>query len=387
MFSQFYVCSFILLIFISRMFNCAKKAIDAILHLARHNITHMLWDNGTRFDRTTYQWKDQDTYNITMAALKSRSSNAESDLRQERRAGPGRRNAHENDGKVLTSIKNGNPLLTILHSHDQYNALQIQPQAEGMDYFDNLKLYQRALTKLGVPIDVVNTTADLTGYRLIVAPSLFLLDERVADHLEDCVRNGATLIVTNRTGVKNMNNVCRMEPLPGPLAEAAGVYVSEYDPIGKDVHTIRAKNGKTYTCMQWCDILELSGGEPVAWYEDDFFAGRPAAAVHYFGSGKVYYLGMVAEESFYLDFFRETAAKVGASVFTSLPKGVQISVRKKREKRYLFLLNLSRKRQTVTLGQAYPSLLSERRVGPKLEMEPYAVEIVELAETGRFFES
>nr|WP_261301696.1 Beta-galactosidase C-terminal domain [Paenibacillus andongensis] len=85
------------------------------------------------------------------------------------------------------------------------------------------------------------------------------------------------------------------------------------------------------------------------------------------------------EENFYLDFFRETAAKAGASVFPDLPEGVQISVRKKREKRYLFLLNLSRKRQTLTLGQGYPSVLSERRVGPKLDMEPYAEEIVELA--------
>ncbi|WP_367618576.1 Beta-galactosidase C-terminal domain [Paenibacillus andongensis] len=80
-----------------------------------------------------------------------------------------------------------------------------------------------------------------------------------------------------------------------------------------------------------------------------------------------------------MDFFRETAAKAGASVFPDLPEGVQISVRKKREKRYLFLLNLSRKRQTLTLGQGYPSVLSERRVGPKLDMEPYAEEIVELA--------
>ncbi|MGO4269694.1 beta-galactosidase [Paenibacillus sp. TAF58] len=303
---------------------------------------------------------------------------------------PGRR--FEEYSKLCEEVNRLSPLLTgsevhgeaaILHSHDQYNALQIQPQAEGMDYFDNLKLYHRALTKLGVQTDVVNTTADLSGYRLIVAPSLYLLDERMAGHLEDCVRSGATLIVTNRTGVKNMNNICRMEPLPGPLAEAAGVYVSEYDPIGKDVHTIRAKNGKTYTCMQWCDILELSGAEPIAWYEDDFFAGKPAAAVHSLGSGKVYYLGTVAEESFYVDFFREACTNVGASLFPDLPEGVQISVRKKREKRYLFLLNLSRKRQTVTLDQAYPSLLSERRIGPELEMEPYAVEIVELAETGR----
>ncbi|WP_372633137.1 beta-galactosidase trimerization domain-containing protein [Cohnella sp.] len=108
--------------------------------------------------------------------------------------------------------------------------------------------------------------------------------------------NGATLILTNRTGVKNDNNVCWIQPLPGPLAEAASVTVSEYDPIGKDKHIIRTWTGKSYSCGQWCDILTPAGAEPIAWYDDDFFAGEPAATVHKLGQGQVYYLGTVAEE-------------------------------------------------------------------------------------------
>ncbi|MDQ0899242.1 beta-galactosidase GanA [Paenibacillus sp. V4I7] len=242
-------------------------------------------------------------------------------------------------------------------------------------------MYHRALTKLGVMTDVVNTTDDLSGYRLIVASSLYLLDQRMTNDLENCVRNGATLILTNRTGVKNMNNVCWIKPLPGPLAEAAGVYVSEYDPIGKDAHTIRMKkNGKTYSCRQWCDILEPSGAEPIAWYEDDFFAGKPSATVHSLGNGTVYFLGTIAEENFYLDFFQDVADGAGVNRFAGLPEGVQIAVRKKGDKRFLFLLNLTRKQQSVILGHEYTSLLWERQVGPSLVMEPYGVEIVELAE-------
>ena len=92
----------------------------------------------------------------------------------------------------------------------------------------------------------------------------------------------------------------------------------------------------------------------------------------------MYYLGTVAEERYYLDFFREVAAEAGVTQFPDLPEGVQISVRGNGEKRYLFLLNLSRNRRTVTLDQAYSSILSERKVGPELILEPYPVEIVEL---------
>ena len=120
-----------------------------------------------------------------------------------------------------------------------------------------------------------------------------MLDEAAARHLEECVRNGATLILTPRTGVKNEHNVCWLKPLPGPLADAAGVRVSEYDPLGLDSNTIRTKQGNTFTCSQWCDVLSPEGAEPIAWYEDNFFAGEPAATRHKLGQGQIIYLGIV----------------------------------------------------------------------------------------------
>ncbi|WP_373231223.1 Beta-galactosidase C-terminal domain [Cohnella sp.] len=55
-------------------------------------------------------------------------------------------------------------------------------------------------------------------------------------------------------------------------------------------------------------------------------------------------------------------------------------MRRKGTARYLFIMNLSRKRQTVTLEGEYASLLGEDRVGTVLAMEPYGIEIVELTE-------
>ncbi|MCA0755842.1 beta-galactosidase trimerization domain-containing protein [Paenibacillus sp. N4] len=68
-----------------------------------------------------------------------------------------------------------------------------------------------------------------------------------------------------RTGVKNDHNVCWLKPLPGPLADAAGVRVSEYDLIGLDSNSIRTKQGRSYACSQWCDVLSPEGAEPIAW--------------------------------------------------------------------------------------------------------------------------
>ncbi|WP_244860646.1 beta-galactosidase [Thermobacillus xylanilyticus] len=266
----------------------------------------------------------------------------------------------------------------ILHSHEQYNAFQAQYQSDGFNYFDNIKAVHRAFTKLGIMTDVLNEHEDLSGYKLIVVPSLFLLDPELAGKLEGYVRNGATLVILPRTGVKTRTNLCWIRPLPGPLAETAGVMVAEYDPIGKETNSIRW-NGKTYSCNQWCDILTPQGAEPAAWYEKEFYAGQAAATVHALGSGKVWYIGTFPEEQFYLDFFKQAADELGLFYFPDLPEGVQISIRSKGGKRYLFILNFSRRQQTVRIGQSYRSLLRDGPVAPELDMNPYDVEILELS--------
>lgn len=94
----------------------------------------------------------------------------------------------------------------------------------------------------------------------------------------------------------------------------------------------------------------------MAWYEDDFFAGKAAATVRELGKGKVYYLGTIAEESFYLELFREAIDEAGVNRLPDLPEGVQVSVRSKGTARYMFIMNLTRKRQIVSLGGEFTSL-------------------------------
>lgn len=57
------------------------KFFEFLLHyLQEKSITHMLWDNGQHFNRSTMQWNDQELYEIMKASWKGRSSTAESDL-------------------------------------------------------------------------------------------------------------------------------------------------------------------------------------------------------------------------------------------------------------------------------------------------------------------
>jgi beta-galactosidase len=253
--------------------------------------------------------------------------------------------------------------------------MQLQNQADGLNYYDNLKLYHRTLVKQGVGVDVIDWKADLSGYKVVVAPHLYLLDEANAARLEAYVRAGGTLILTPRTGVKDMENVCVMRPLPGPLANCAGIVVEEYDPVGRDVHHIEF-GGKTYECRQWCDILQPTTASAVGTYTDDFYAGKPAITLNRLESGQVYYIGTGLDDAFYTDFWQRIISECGLTALPGVPEGIHVSTRSSDQAAYLFVLNLSRESRSITLPKEYRSILSNKAVGPSLELAPYGVEIL-----------
>lgn len=268
--------------------------------------------------------------------------------------------------------------VAILQSYEQLVAFQIQPQVEGMDYYENMKDYHRALTKLGIGCDVIDWNEALDGYKIIIAPGFFLMNEDIASRLEQFAHDGGTLILTSRSGVKNMNNQCVMMPLPGLLTSSAGIVIEEYDPIGDDVHHIIGKGGVAYSCREWCDIIQPITAEVVAYYEDDFYSGKAAVTLNRLGSGEVYYLGTHAEESYMRDLFIGIAQHHEITVYPDLPEGVQITERSGPSGAYLFLLNLSRETHLVTLPDSYKSVLYDIQRPQVVELEPYGVEIMEL---------
>lgn len=240
--------------------------------------------------------------------------------------------------------------IAMLFSHEQLNALRIQPQSDGFDYLDHFKGLHRAFVRLGLGTDVLDWRADIAGYRLVVAPALFLEDEAVARRLIAHVESGGALVLTTRTGVKNLNNVCRPQRLPGLLREVVGATVDEYDPVGHDRQQLVLDDGAELACSRWCDILELDGGEAIGRYASEFFSGRAAITANRYGKGKAYYIGTVLDDDGHRLLLERIAREhLGRESITALPPGVEIALRVGEGKRILFVLNLTKQGQSVVL--------------------------------------
>ncbi len=237
----------------------------------------------------------------------------------------------------------------ILYSADSEAALRIQPQADGFHYLQQLKLCHDACLRNGVNVDIIPEQSDLSSYRVVFAPALFVLHPETQAKLARFVENGGILLMTTRSAVKTPENTCFMAPLPAQCTALCGACVTEYDPLGW-VQSFVELEGERYRITQWADVLECSDAQPLAVYGEGFYAGTPALTVHSFGKGKAYYLGTVGERSLYKMLAQRMFTDADVPFEPDLPPQVEFSTRERGNTVYRFLFNHADKEVAFTLG-------------------------------------
>jgi beta-galactosidase len=79
------------------------------------------------------------------------------------------------------------------------------------------KAYHTALMDLNITTDAMDPREDLSKYRLVIAPRLYVMDQKIAENLRSFVENGGVLCLTPRSGVADEYNVIFDQPSPGRL--------------------------------------------------------------------------------------------------------------------------------------------------------------------------
>jgi beta-galactosidase len=281
--------------------------------------------------------------------------------------------------------------MAMMLSYDSRFAFQIQPNNPRFSYAEHFHQIYRAFYQQHVSIDVVSPNADLSSYKLVVAPALHLITDTVAENLKGYVRSGGTLLVTQRTGVKDESNKVVDQRLPGLLAEVCGVEVEEYDSLSSQM-----QNGVEFTAPELgspsgpmsaratvgvlCDILKPTTAKVVARYVQDYYAGKPAITINQFGKGYAMYIGAVGEAQLYDPIAKWLLDLAGLQGPFATPVGVEVTQRIKGPRTLTFILNHSHSPQAIHLGNSYGNLLDKKKIEGEVQLNPFDVLI--LASTG-----
>lgn len=255
------------------------------------------------------------------------------------------------------------------------------PRNGGLKYLDTVQDHHRAFWKNGVPVDFVDMDGDLSPYKLVVTPMLYMYRSGFAQKLRSYVENGGTLVSTYWSGIVDGTDLCFLGGWPGDgMKEVFGIWNEEIDSLydgQTNVMEVREPMEglrKSYTLRELCEIIHLQGARSLAEYGQDFYAGFPVLTENKFGSGTAYYIAARTEDSFQEDFYKMLVKKLGISpsLDTELPEGVTAS-RRKGDPDVVFLQNFTTTPQTVRL----PHTMMDAQTGEEIcgDLQLQALEI------------
>jgi beta-galactosidase len=272
--------------------------------------------------------------------------------------------------------------VAMMLSYDSRFAFQIQPNNPGFSYPEHFHQIYRAFYGQNASIDIISPNADLDSYKLILAPALHLLTEATAESLKRYVQAGGTLVVTQRTGVKDESNMVVNRRLPGLLAELCGVEVEEYDSLSSQMQNSiefvipALMNGDCPPVRVLCDILKPTSAVVLARYTQEYYAGKPAITLNQFGTGRAIYIGAVGDAELYDALARWLLDTIGLRDGLPTPPGVEVTQRRNGDTSLHFILNHNNSPQTIHLDRPYIHLLSREPVHGDVQLAPFEVLIL-----------
>lgn len=238
-------------------------------------------------------------------------------------------------------------------------------------YPDRARALHRALWDLGVAVDVVAPGASLEGYRLVVVPTLYLVDDAAVAVLDSYVRDGGHVVVTYFSGIVDENDHVRAGGYPGAFRDLLGVRVEEFAPLleGQRVQLDDGGSGDV-----WTEDLALAGAEAVVRCVDGPVPGAPAVTRNRYGEGTAWYVATRTDEETTARLVERMVAEAGVSPVAATSPGVEVQRRRSGERTWLFVINHTDER--VQVPASGTDLVTGVAVDEAVSVEPGGVAVV-----------
>nr|WP_233340987.1 beta-galactosidase [Haloprofundus sp. MHR1] len=219
--------------------------------------------------------------------------------------------------------------VAVLHDYDNLWALEIEPNTPDFDYWEHLETYYAALRARSVTVDVVPPSAELSDYDAVVAPTLYLADEELANSLERFVDSGGELLVTMRSGVKGPFNKLHETRQPGPLTDLLGAEVAQFESVPERIESGVNYGGEQFDCRVWNDWLSpvADSAEVVGRYDGELADGEAAIVHHPVGDGSVLYVGTWPEAALADELVDDLLERADVATTPKLPDQVRMAHR------------------------------------------------------------
>ncbi len=284
----------------------------------------------------------------------------------------------EKAGDALKGTQPVSPV-AMIETYDSRWAIDFQRHAAKFDPVAELVAFYRPLREAAQGVDLIQPSADLSKYKLVVAPALNVLPQSTAQHLIDYVKGGGHLVLGPRTGMKNEYDALWQDRQPGPLEDLLGGRVEEYYALENDVPV--SGDAGTGTSQVWAEILSTKSPETqvIAKYgaSNGWLDGKPAVITRKVGNGSITYLGIWPDAPLMKKLTDAAVKDAGVQpLVANVPEGVEVCERSGEGKTVLILINHTTETQHVTLPAAMTNLIGSGGSSTTVELPKFEVAVL-----------
>jgi beta-galactosidase len=250
--------------------------------------------------------------------------------------------------------------VAILHSYDSRWAINWQRHNANFDPVDELVSYYKPLRNIAQSIDIVNPSAPLNQYKLVVAPGLNVLSDTEAQNLIAYVQQGGNLVLGQRSAMKDVDNALQVNRQPGPLVPLLGGRVDQFYALTAPVPVSGTWGGST--SKEWAELLSTSDpdtkvlmkyGKSNGWLDN-----QPAAITRKVGKGSITYIGAWLDEPAMRNAAKWMTDMAGVEPkFGKVPDNVDVYPREGEHGKVFILVNFAKFQQTITLPKDMQNVL------------------------------
>ncbi|NJQ08247.1 beta-galactosidase [Streptomyces lonarensis] len=259
--------------------------------------------------------------------------------------------------------------VAVLHDWPSWWAADGEARPSALVTYEQLlTAWHRALWEENLTTTLAHPGADLTGYRLVVAPCPHLLTDTALRALTRYVASGGHLVCGFFSGVVDQDDRIHAGGMAAGLRRLLGIdTLHTWWPLGEG-ETVHCDDGTTGTL--WSEELTAATGtETVTAYRGGELDGLPAVL----RNGRAWYVSTLPEPAALRGLLRRVAAAAGATpVLDSLPTGVEAV----RRGPALFLLNHGPAEADVPLPAPHTDVLTGEEHARTLRLERYGVAVL-----------
>jgi beta-galactosidase len=200
--------------------------------------------------------------------------------------------------------------------------------------------WYRSLWDANIPVDIVPRGADLTGYRVVLAPMLYLVRDADVTALDSFTRAGGQLLVTYFSGIVDENDHIRLGGYPGAFRDLLGVRSDEFRPLLGERHVaLEGADLGALTGTLWSEPVVPTDAMVLATYTDGPSAGFAAITRATRGAGQAWYVSTELDTNGRRAVIDLVCATGGVTAPVSAGPGIEVVVRRAADVEYVFAIN------------------------------------------------